>query len=93
MRPSSTSDADQVAELEDAGRVEPVHRLVEDQQLRIGEEAARDAEALAHAHRVRLDAVAGAVGEPDALERRLGMRANALAAARRGDDARGSRVP
>ena len=46
--------ADQAAELEDAGRVEPVHRLVEDQQLGVGEQAAGDAEALAHAERVGL---------------------------------------
>ena len=45
--------ADQVAHLEDAGRVEPVHRLVEDQQLRVGQQAARDAEALAHARASR----------------------------------------
>ena len=69
MRPSSTSCADQVAELEDAGRVEPVHRLVEDQQLGVGEQAARDAEALAHAERVGLDLLVGARGEADAGER------------------------
>ena len=45
--------AEQVAELEDAGRVEAVDRLVEDQQLGVGEQAAGDAEALAHAQRVR----------------------------------------
>ena len=58
-----------MAELEDPRRVEPVHRLVEDQQLGIGQQAARDAEPLPHPHRVRLDAVARAVGEPDALDR------------------------
>ena len=61
--------ADQVAELEDAGRVEPVHRLVEDQQLGVGEQAARDAEALAHAERVGLDLLVGARREADAGER------------------------
>ncbi len=61
--------ADQVAELEDAGRVEPVHRLVEDQQLGIRQQAARDAEALAHAERVGADLVVGAGAEADALER------------------------
>ena len=61
--------ADQAADLEDAGRVEAVHRLVEDQQLGVGEQAAGDAEALAHAERVRLDLVVGAGGEADAGER------------------------
>jgi hypothetical protein len=50
------------------GRVEPVHRLVEDQQLGVGEQAARHAEPLAHAERVRLDAVIGAVREADARQ-------------------------
>ena len=63
--------ADQVAELEDAGRVEPVHRLVEDQQLGVGEQAAGDAEALAHAERVGADLVVGAGAEADAGERRV----------------------
>ena len=34
MRPSATSDADHVAHLVHARRIEPVHRLVQDQQLR-----------------------------------------------------------
>ena len=76
--------AQQVPELEDARRVEAVHRLVQDEQLRIGEQAARDAEALAHPHRVRAHAVAGAMGEPDALDRRLDPR-KCLAPARSGD--------
>ena len=41
--------ADQMPHLEDAGRVEAVHRLVEDQELWVGEQAARDPEPLAHA--------------------------------------------
>ena len=57
------------AHLEDAGGVEAVHRLVEDQQGRVGDQAARDAEALAHAERVGLHAVVPAVGEADPLER------------------------
>ena len=61
--------ADHVAELVDAGRVEPVRRLVEDQQLRVGEQAASDAESLAHPERVALHALVRAVGEPDAGER------------------------
>ena len=69
MRPSADERADQAAELEDAGRVEPVDRLVEDQQLGVAQQAARDAEPLAHAERVAPDAVVGARREPDALER------------------------
>jgi hypothetical protein len=37
-----------MAHLQDAGRVEAVHRLVEDQQCGIGDQAASDAEPLAH---------------------------------------------
>ena len=59
----------ELAELDDAGRVEPVHRLVEDEQLGVAQEAAGDAEPLAHAERVRAHAVVGAAGQPDALER------------------------
>ena len=61
--------ADHLAELLDPARVQPVGRLVEDQQQRVGEQAARDAEPLAHAHRVALDLLVGALAEPDACER------------------------
>jgi hypothetical protein len=61
--------AHQPAELENARRVEPVDRLVQDQQLRVAEQAAGDAEPLAHAERVRLHAVVGSRGQPDALQR------------------------
>ena len=77
--------ADQVAHLEDAGRIETVHRLVEDQQRRIGEQAAGDAEPLAHAERVGLHPVVGAVREPDSLERAVDAAVRG-AVARRGDD-------
>jgi hypothetical protein len=40
--------ADEAAELQDAGRVEAVHRLVQDQKVRVGDQAAGDPEALAH---------------------------------------------
>ena len=79
--------AQQVPELEDARRVEAVHRLVEDEQVRVREQAARDAEALAHAHRVRLHAIACAVRQPDALDRRPDA-LKGVAPARGGDDAR-----
>ena len=78
--------ADHLAELEDPGRVEAVGRLVEDQQLGVGEQAARDAEALAHALRVARDLLVGAVGEADARERAVDPRER-LGAAHRGDDA------
>ena len=53
VRPSATSEAqDHVAHVEHPGRVEAVHGLVEDEQLRIAEQAGGDAEALAHAHGV-----------------------------------------
>ena len=61
--------ADEAAELEDAGGIEPVERLIEDQQLGIGQQAARHAEALAHAQRVALDAVVATRAQPDALQR------------------------
>ncbi len=62
---------DHVAHLEHAARVEAVHRLVEDQQLRVAEEAGRDAEPLAHAHGVLRHLVVGSVQDADALERRV----------------------
>src|SRR5207247_5286029 len=62
---------DEVAELEDAGRVEAVHRLVEDQELRVGEQAAGDSKPLPHPHRVGANTVVGALAEADAVDRRL----------------------
>ena len=44
--------AEQVAHPADAGRVEPVGRLVEDQHLGVAEQRGGDAEPLAHAERV-----------------------------------------
>ena len=61
---------DHVAHVVHAGRVEPVHRLVEDQQLGVAEQAGGDAETLAHAHRVLRHPVVGAVQDADPLERR-----------------------
>ena len=77
--------ADQVAELEDAGGIEAVDRLVEDQQLGVAEQAAGDAEALAHAERVAADLVVGPAAEADALERGVDAAVGALVA-RRGVD-------
>ena len=61
-------EADHLPEGRHAGRVEPVRRLVEDQELGIGEQAPGDAEALSHPHRVSLDLAVCVRGEPDALE-------------------------
>ena len=85
MRPSSTRAAHHPAELEDAGRVEAVRGLVQDQQLGVGQQAAGDAEPLAHAERVAADAVVGALAQADPLERRVDP-AVRLGLARRGDD-------
>ncbi len=52
------------------GRVEAVHRLVEDEQLGVTEQAGGHAQALAHAHRVRGDLVPGAAGQADPGQRR-----------------------
>ena len=62
---------DQPAELKDAGGVEAVHRLVQDHQLRVGQEAAGDAEPLAHALGVGAHPVVAAVAEPGTLQGRL----------------------
>ena len=53
----------------DAGGIEPVGRLVEDQELGVGEKTAGNAESLAHAQRVALHALVGALREADACER------------------------
>ena len=45
-----------------AGRVQPVGRLVEDQQVRVAEQRRGHAEALLHAERVRPEPVAAAIG-------------------------------
>ena len=62
---------DHVAHVEHARRVEAVHGLVEDQQLRIPEEAGGDAQPLAHAHGVLRHLVVGPMEDADALERRV----------------------
>ena len=58
--PLSASDADQRAHVAHARRVEPGRRLVEQQQPRLADQRAGDAEALAHAVRVAADAILGA---------------------------------
>jgi hypothetical protein len=59
-----------LAELLDTAGIEAVGGLVEDQQQRIGEQAARDPEALAHAHRVALDLLVRPLGQSHPRERR-----------------------
>jgi len=58
-RPALVFDqrADHPAHVEHPAGVESVHRLVEDQQLGVRQQAARDAEPLAHPERVRPDAI------------------------------------
>ncbi len=72
---------DHVAHVEHPPRVEPVHRLVEDQQLRVAEEARGDAQPLAHAHGVLRHLVVGAV--QDARHARAPARSRPLAAGSR----------
>jgi hypothetical protein len=58
----------ELAEVEPAHGVEPVERLVEDEELRIVEERLGQAEPLAHALRVAAHRTVGRVGEPDLVE-------------------------
>ena len=60
--------AQQVEDLDDADRVDRRRRLVEDQQVGRLDQGVGDAEPLAHAARVGVDPVVGAVGQPDLLE-------------------------
>ncbi|HEY1665209.1 MAG TPA: hypothetical protein VGG54_05925 [Trebonia sp.] len=62
---------DQRAQFQDAAGVKTVHRLVEDDQLRVRQQAAGDAKPLPHSLRVGADPVVAAVREPDPLKRRL----------------------
>jgi hypothetical protein len=55
-------------ELVDPGRIESVRRLVEDQKLRVGEQAAGDPESLAHPERVALHALVRSLREPRARQ-------------------------
>ena len=63
--------AQQPAHPADAGRVEAVGGLVEDQHLGVAEQRGGDREPLAHAHRVALDAAVGGLGQPDGVEHLL----------------------
>jgi hypothetical protein len=61
-------EAERVPKRRDARRIEPSARLIEQEQPRIVEQGAGDAEALLHAQRVARDLVAGPVSQPDQLE-------------------------
>jgi hypothetical protein len=61
--PALGERADERAHLGHAAGVEPVRRLVEDQQLRVLQQRRGHAEPLPHAEGVRAHAVAGAVGQ------------------------------
>ena len=63
--------ADELAKLDDAGRVESVGRFIEDQELRFSEQAAGDPQPLAHPHRIGLHPLVGALGQADPVERAL----------------------
>ena len=52
VRPPPASVDEQVADLDDAGGVEAVDRLVEDEDRRVGEQGQRDPEPLAHPGRI-----------------------------------------
>ena len=77
----SGHSSDELADLAHADRVQPVGRLVEDQQLRLAEQGAGDPKPLLHAERVLPEAVPAAVGKPDELEQ-LGDLSGVLAAHR-----------
>ena len=62
---------DEVAHLFAPDRIEPAHRLVEDEELRIVHERGGEAGALEHALREAAHRAIDRVGDPDALERRL----------------------
>src|SRR4051812_14493981 len=77
--------AQQVTHPADARWVEAVGGLVEDQDLGIAEQRRGDREALAHPHRVALDASVSRSAQPDVLEDLVD--AGGGMAAGRGEDA------
>ena len=88
VRPSSTSERTSPRNSRMPAGVEaPVARLVEDQQLGVAQQAAGDAEPLAHAQRVGPDLVVGARGRA-----RRGPARPALARGRRGRGRRRARA-
>ena len=63
--------AERLAHRHDAGRIEPVGRLVEEEQARVAQEGGGDPEPLLHPERIRLDLVPRPIAEPDELEQLL----------------------
>ena len=63
--PAGAELTDQLADLNHAGRVEAVGRLVEKDELGVAEERAGDPESLLHAERVRREFAVGAFAEID----------------------------
>ena len=72
--PASVSVRDRRAELAGADRVEADRRLVEEDDLGVVEEPARDVQPLLHAARVALGALVLAALEADQLEQLLDAR-------------------
>jgi hypothetical protein len=70
VRPSSARPAEHVPHLADAGRVQPVHWLVEDEQLWVGQQTGGHAQPLAHAHGIGGDLVVGPPGQSGPVQRR-----------------------
>jgi hypothetical protein len=71
--PLGDQAGDQPAQFQDAAGVEAVHRLVQDDQFRVGQQAAGDAEPLPHPLRVGADPVVTAIRQPDPLKGGLEM--------------------
>ena len=66
--PARRLGAQHVADPADAGRIETVHRLVQDQHVGVSQQRRGDRQALAHAHRVTLHAPAGGVRQAHDLQ-------------------------
>ena len=77
--PSPASDADQLAHLAGALRVEAVGRLVEHQQVLGGQQGAGDREPLPHPERVRAEPLVGRGQQADPVERRVDPVSRAVA--------------
>ena len=68
VRPFAPEVAEEPPDLHDPRRVEPVRRLVEDEQLGVGQQRRGDAEALLHAEREALDRLPVPADEADLCE-------------------------
>ena len=70
---------DRLPHLGPAGRVEPGRRLVEEHDRPVHDQARGEVEPAAHAAGVGADLAVGGVGDPEALEQRVGARERLLA--------------